>query len=444
MKSLIYKSLFAFAFSYFISSAHVNAQIPGTPFLALRELRNMFGGSATELAYAALRTQDNGVIAVGSTTSSNGDIIGQHGLQDFWIIKLDKRGNLQWQKTFGGSGDDQARSIASTADGGYIIAGNTSSNDGDVEINFGDFDYWVIKIDSVGNLLWKKSFGGSGNDMAYSVVVNNDATITVAGQSNSNNGQITGNNGGHDFWIVILDSNGNLISENSIGTPSTESALSITKLYNNSFFIAGYSYAANGNPDVYISKLNSAGATEWQRSYGGSNVDICTQIIPTNDGGAIATGYTNSTDGDVSFNHGSYDFWLIKLDSLGNIQWEKTFGGTADDRAYSLTQTSDSGFILGGSSTSADGDVLSNHSLMDFWILKCDNIGNIQWSKNVGGNGNDQCNSVFEDINGDYLVTGFSNSTTGEIARPVNGGTDFLILKLSASGQFKSFWSEGN
>ncbi|KQK27551.1 hypothetical protein AR438_00430 [Chryseobacterium aquaticum] len=414
----------------------------GTPIFPLKELKNMFGGTATELAYSSVKTTDGGHIAAGSTTSSNGDVTGHQGNQDFWVTKFDKKGNLQWQKTFGGSGDDQARSIITTLDGGYAITGNTSSNDGNISLNQGDFDYWVVKIDALGNLQWQKTYGGSGNDMAYSMIQSPDGTYAVTGQSSSNNGNVTGNLGGHDFWIVKLDNTGNILWEKSVGTSSTESSLSIINSSTNGFIVSGYTYPPNGFPDFFITKLNSAGAVEWQRTYGGSNTEICTQIISSSDGGYLATGYTDSNDGNITSNHGSYDFWLLKIDESGNIQWQKTYGGTGDDRAYSVIQTSDGGYAIGGSSTSNDGDVVSNHSLMDFWIVKVNNTGVIQWNKNIGGNGNDQCNSIIQEANGDYIVTGFSNSGNREIARPVAGGTDFLVVRLSNAGEFKPYWDD--
>ncbi|WP_131725903.1 T9SS C-terminal target domain-containing protein [Chryseobacterium aquaticum] len=419
-----------------------NAQMSGTPIFPLKELKNMFGGTATELAYSSVKTTDGGHIAAGSTTSSNGDVTGHQGNQDFWVTKFDKKGNLQWQKTFGGSGDDQARSIITTLDGGYAITGNTSSNDGNISLNQGDFDYWVVKIDALGNLQWQKTYGGSGNDMAYSMIQSPDGTYAVTGQSSSNNGNVTGNLGGHDFWIVKLDNTGNILWEKSVGTSSTESSLSIINSSTNGFIVSGYTYPPNGFPDFFITKLNSAGAVEWQRTYGGSNTEICTQIISSSDGGYLATGYTDSNDGNITSNHGSYDFWLLKIDESGNIQWQKTYGGTGDDRAYSVIQTSDGGYAIGGSSTSNDGDVVSNHSLMDFWIVKVNNTGVIQWNKNIGGNGNDQCNSIIQEANGDYIVTGFSNSGNREIARPVAGGTDFLVVRLSNAGEFKPYWDD--
>jgi len=419
-----------------------NAQMSGTPIFPLKELRNMFGGTATELAYSSAKTTDGGHIAAGSTTSSNGDVTGHQGNQDFWVTKFDKKGNLQWQKTFGGSGDDQARSIITTLDGGYAITGNTSSNDGNISLNQGDFDYWVVKIDASGNLQWQKTYGGSGNDMAYSMIQSPDGTYAVTGQSSSNNGNVTGNLGGHDFWIVKLDNTGNILWEKSVGTSSTESSLSIINSSTNGFIVSGYTYPPNGFPDFFITKLSASGTVEWQRTYGGSNTEICTQIISSSDGGYLATGYTDSNDGNITSNHGSYDFWLLKIDESGNIQWQKTYGGTGDDRAYSVIQTSDGGYAIGGSSTSNDGDVVSNHSLMDFWIVKVNNTGVIQWNKNIGGNGNDQCNSIIQEASGDYIVTGFSNSGNREIARPVAGGTDFLVVRLSNTGEFKPYWDD--
>ncbi len=200
---------------------------------------------------------------LGGTFSNDGDVSGNHGIVDSWIVKLNSSGDIIWQKCFGGTDDDVAFSIQQTSDGGFIVAGYTSSNDGDVSGNHGGGDYWVVKLDSSGTIQWQKCLGGTDNDEAKSIQQTSDGGYIVAGETWSNDGDVSGNHGNSDYWVV---------------------------------------------------KLNSSGDIEWQKCLGGTVKDIAKTIQQTSDGGFIVAGYTNSNDGDVSGIHGDYyDFWVVKL-----------------------------------------------------------------------------------------------------------------------------------
>ncbi len=167
-----------------------------------------FGGSSTDIAYSIQQTADGGFIVGGATASNNGDVTGNHGLNDCWILRLNSGGDLIWQKSFGGSSNDIAYAIQETADGGFIFAGISYSNDGDVSGHHGSSsssDYWVVKLDSSGNLIWQKSLGGSDDDNAYSLQQTIDDGFIVAGFSGSFDGDVTGNHGNWDYWVVKLD-----------------------------------------------------------------------------------------------------------------------------------------------------------------------------------------------------------------------------------------------
>jgi len=252
-------------------------------------------------------------------------VSGNHGHGDAWIVRLDVSGNIQWQKCFGGSKWETASSIQQTTDGGFIFVGSSESNDGDVSGNHGDYDAWVVKIDSAGNLEWQKCLGGSDGDGAFSVQQTITGEFIVAGNSFSNDGDATFNhfdgNGNHtsDYWIVKLDPAGNII---------------------------------------------------WQRSLGGSESDYPKSIQQTFDGGFIVAGYSESNDGDVSGNPDGEDYWIVKLSSDGNIEWQKCLGGDYSDIAFSIEPSTDGGFVVAGASDSKDGNVIGNHGFYDFWIVK--------------------------------------------------------------------------
>jgi hypothetical protein len=204
----------------------------------------------------------------------DGDCTGSHDsiYGDFWILKLDRQGNIQWQKAFGGSDYEQANSIQQTSDGGYVAAGwNRSPNDGDVTGNHGDYDFWVVKMNANGNMQWQKSLGGSLSDIGYSIKQTPDNGYVIAGGTISNNGDVSGLHGKQDFWVVKINSNGNLV---------------------------------------------------WQKSLGGSEYENAHSVDITKDGGYIvagSSGFVNVNNGDVTGNHGNYDFWVTKLSSSAGI-----------------------------------------------------------------------------------------------------------------------------
>src|SRR5690606_36383484 len=166
-------------------------------------------------------------ILTGSSESNDGDVSGNHGNFDCWIVRLDNIGNIQWQKSLGGSQEDSSGQIQQTFDGGYIMVGYSRSNNGDVSGNHGHYDYWVVKLDMSGNIQWQKSLGGSGVDMAHSIQQTIDGGYIVAGLSQSNDGDVTGNHGGADYWIVKLDDNGNIDWQKSFGGTGSDNAYSI-------------------------------------------------------------------------------------------------------------------------------------------------------------------------------------------------------------------------
>lgn len=295
---------------------------------------------------------------------------------------------ITWEKSFGGSSDDSAESIRQTTDGGYIIAGESESIDGDVTGNNGYKDYWVVKVDSSGNLIWEKSFGGTWSDNTPMIQETTDGGVIVAGESSSNDGDVSGNNGGSsDYWIIKLDINGNIIWQNCLGGSSTDVAYSIEQTTDGGYIVAGKSSSSdgditgnNGNYDYWVVKLDISGNISWQKSLGGSQWDIAYSVQQTTDGGYIVAGKINSVNGDITENNGLWDYWVVKLDNIGNIIWQKSYGGSNDDYAYSIKQTSDGGYIIAGGSNSTDGDVIGS-SGSGCWIVKIDSVGNIIWQK---------------------------------------------------------------
>jgi hypothetical protein len=316
-----------FSFSFIVSMSQPNIQ-----------WQKALGGSLEDVGGPIQQTSDGGFIVAGFADSNDGDASGNHGLADLWVVKLNNTGTIEWQKSLGGSSRDGAGSIhmtndgggsiQQTNDGGYIVAGTSYSNDGDVSGNHGEADAWVVKLSSIGTIEWQKSLGGSGYDGSNFIQQTNDGGYILAAKSLSNDGDVSGNHGQLDSWVV---------------------------------------------------KLSNIGAIEWQKSLGGSGDDVGSSIQRTNDGGYIVTGTSNSNDGDVSGNHGGLDYWIVKLTSVGVIEWQKSLGGSASEQSFSIDLTNDGGYILSGFSESNDGDVSGNHGYIDYWVVKLNNIGTIEW-----------------------------------------------------------------
>ena len=403
------------------------------------EWETNLGGSIDDTAYSIKQTNDGGYIVAGFSMSTNGDVGGNNGSLDLWIVKLDNTGILVWETNLGGSTIDNAYSIQQTTDNGYIVAGSSGSNDGDVGGNNGQNDFWIVKLDSTGSLVWETNLGGSNLDIARSIEQTTDSGYIVAGSSNSTNGDVGGNNGANDFWIVKLDSTGSLVWETNLGGSNDDFAHSIEQTTDGGFIVAGRSESANGDVggnnggiDFWIVKLDSTGILVWETNLGGSNWDEASSIEQTTDEGYIVTGLSFSNDGDVGGNNGNSDYWIVKLDSTGSLVWETNLGGNSTDEAYSIAQTTDGGYIVAGYSFSIDGDVGGNYGQKDYWILKLDSTGNLVWETNIGGSDNDIARSIEQTTDGGYIIAGSSSSINNDVGGN-NGANDFWIVKLDGT-----------
>lgn len=423
-------SILSFALLALNSNYSVTAQAP-----ALQWQRSI-GGTDDDDAFSIQQTSDGGYIIAGSSKSNDGDFTGNHGGYDYSISKLDGAGNIAWNKSLGGSGDDMASSIQQTSDGGYIVAGKSNSTDGDATGNNGQFDYWIVKLDPSGNISWQKSLGGSDDDYANCIQQTTDGGFIVVGDTYSIDGDVTGLHGWGDFWIVKLNISGDITWQRSLGGTNFDGAESIQQTTDGGYIVAGLSGSNdgdvtvnNGQYDFWIVKLDDTGSISWQKSFGGNSDDVALSIQQTADGGYVVAGLTTSITG-------FWDYWIIKLDGIGSISWDSVVGGGNSDRAASIQQTIDEGYIVAGNTGSNDGDVTGNHGNVDSWVVKLDNVGIISWQKSLGGNNNDYANSVIQIADGSYVVLGLSDSNNGDVSGN-HGGFDSWIVKLDAESGLK-------
>jgi hypothetical protein len=396
-----------------------------------------FGGSNHEYSKKIEQTNDGGLIIAGTSESNDYNVVFNHGGKDYWVVKTNANGSYNWMKTYGGSGDDDLTSISKTHDGGYILCGTSNSNDGNKSVSYGNTDMWIVKINSLGNIQWEKSYGGSLGDGANSIEQTADHGYIIAGITSSNDGQITNNHGVADYWVIKTDSTGNIAWQKTYGGNSYDRALSVKQTIDGGYIIAGNSASSNGDitfnhgsGDYWVLKINSTGNIIWQKSFGGSLAEIPKTISQTSDHGYIIGGVSKSTDGDLSYNYGDYDYYIVKLDSNSNVEWQKTYGGTNWDTFYDIKQTSDNGYIMVGSTSSNDGDLPTTHTSSDIWVVKLDAVGTINWQKSITGNVYTPIGSIIPTNDGGYAICGNTASYSDDVIS-INGSADYWIIKLA-------------
>ncbi|WP_420603387.1 hypothetical protein [Flagellimonas sp.] len=421
-------------------------QIPEVIFIGEVDWIKNYGGSGEDTAQKVIQTTDGGYAVLGFSNSTDGDITGKAtDVNDYWLLKLDADGNLQWNKTYGGSKDDRGQSVIQTADGGFAIVGYAMSDDGDGSNNEGFHDNWILRLDVSGNILWEKSFGFSGHDHSYDVIQTADGgfffsgfldVTSSGGNGNDGKGSYLTRHGVGEFWGTKLDANGNLQWRRYFGGTNNDRSFGVVQANDGSFVLTGASESndfdiknPNGSYDFWVIKVSDKGELLWEKSFGGSGIDKAYDIVKTNDGGYVIAGNTFSTDTDISKNNGESDVWLIKIDTNGNLVWEKTYGGTAFDAARGIGLTADGGFVIAGNSKSSDGDATENQGENDLWIIKTDAQGAIEYQKTFGGSGLDYGFDAIQNAEGSLILVG---ETASEDFSEVEskGMTDLVVIKI--------------
>jgi len=401
---------------------------------------NTFGGAEEELIKSSLYASDGNLILLGSTYSTDGAISSNHGGKDIWLIKTDTNGTVIWEKTFGGSNNEYGNSIIQTNDGGFIISGITLSNDGDVGELSHTSDAWIIKTDSDGNIQWEKTYGGSNIEDANAIVQTDDGGYIFVARSYSLDGDVSNHHDLYytsDYWVVKIDSNGNMEWEKSYGGNSQDVPYDIVKTSDGNFVIIGES---NGNEvdasnphgayDIWMIKIDNDGTLIWEKSLGGTGSETGYKVMQTPTDELYAVGFTESNDLDVSNLIGERDFWVIKLDAEANIIWEKTFGGTSIDKPYDFKMTQNGNILIAGYSSSSDGDVSANYGGYDAWVIYIDPSGNLLWEKNYGGSEGDIIRSCSLSPNDEMFIAGYTNSSDGDIIENY-GNTDVWVVRIN-------------
>lgn len=388
--------------------------------------------------------------------------------------------NIQWEKSYGGKHADYLFDVQPTADYGFILAGSSLSDKSGTksENNQGDLDYWVWKMDENGKPDWQKSLGGSGFDLLKSIKGTKDGGFILAGTSNSNTGfhKKDSCKGNTDFWVFKLNAKGDEQWQRTIGGTGQEELLCAFQTTDGGYMLGGSSSSdatktttsknalttskkemtnksanSRGNMDYWIVKLNPQGEVQWQQTYGGKYADVLRSMEQTQDGGYILGGYSNSPQsGDKTEpSIGIGDYWVVKIDNSGTIEWQRTYGGNGDNQLYVIHQTEDEGYLIGGNTNSTNsltskGGTVSNGT--DFWLLKIDAKGNEDWSQTYDYGKVDILTSLVENKDHTFLIGGYAqNGATSEGGlalkkQQAKGINDYIALKIDAKGQ--EIWTQ--
>lgn len=422
------------------------------------------GGKHAEYLYDAIATPDYGFILAGSSLSDkNGNKDESNkGDLDYWLWKMDEKGNLEWQKSFGGNKVDLLQSVALTYDGGFILGGTSSSDKGIIKTSAckGQEDYWIIKLNAKGQEMWQKTIGGSGMEKLLSIAPTKDGGYILGGTSSSDRNDTNGTDdpfgkwenskGNLDYWVVKLDSKGTVEWQKTLGGKYHDELKSIHQTLDGGFILGGYSNSpVSGNKtapnfglgDYWVVKLNEDGNVQWQQTYGGDGDDNLFSLIPTKDRGYLLGGNSNSgaTNNKSKTNKSGTDFWVIKVDEIGLIQWQDTYDFGKYDVLTSLVENKDGSFLIGGYAQSELGNKQKSiaktvkadkEGINDYIALKIDAEGKELWSQTIGSKGDEVLRKLLETRDGGYLLAGTSNGSISRDKKTAKGGNDFWVVKL--------------
>lgn len=407
--------------------------------------KKLLGGSGNDYGYSIIKSPDGGFLLSGRTTSNNnGDVGPTKGGMDMWVAKLDAAGSISWAKTYGGNADEYSAAAAVTPDGGYVLTGYTlSNNNGDVGTNHGATDFWVIKINATGTVQWQKTLGGIADDRPNAITITSEGKIAVAGYTASNNnGDVGANHGSEDIWIVLLENtNGNLVWEKTFGGNGSENAKALAATTDGGLFVGGTTTsnsngdvgAGKGSTDMWVLRLTKDGAITWKSSFGGNNADELNALTVGPNNTLIAAGSTKSNNtGDVTPTKGSDDLWVIQLNAgTGALNWQKSFGGSGIDVAKGVLVKTNGNIVLAGYSYSNNsGDVGDAFGAGDYWTLGLNATGAVLWKKLMGGSDEDIASSIAESSDGGFVISGSTLSKNSGDIGPGKGNSDIWVVKL--------------
>ncbi|MEL6865217.1 MAG: hypothetical protein AAFP19_12395, partial [Bacteroidota bacterium] len=421
----------------------------------VNEWDKAYGGSGWEDLHDMQETPDGGYILAGISTSPlSGDVSeASYGQGDFWVVKTDAQGEMEWDRRYGGSGMERPWSVKPTPDGGYIMGGWSNSDISGLKSDNsrGYDDYWVIKTDANGNPQWDRTYGGDTTDLMYALIPTSDGGYLMGGLSASNASfeKSDPRKGDFDIWIVKIDALGNIEWDRSYGGDGEDRLNHLAESPDGHFVLAGGTRSGVsgdlqapliGVKDAWLLKIDrNGGNILWQQRFGGTDEDEINTFGLTDDGGFIL-GCGSRSNTNLPYksqdNRGIVDMWVVKTDALGNIEWERTLGGADLENCYSVKQNSIGHYLIGGFSGSDIGfdkeDILKG--AFDFWLVYLDPNGNKLWDKTLGGDNRDVLENLFQTADGGYLLGGHSiTDINGDKTQANRGLNDFWVIKTACN-----------
>lgn len=406
----------------------------------------VFGGSKSDYCYEAIPTKDGGYVVIGSTDSNDGIFAGSNGLQysDIFVLKFDSKGEKQWLKKIGGSKFDYALRIIQAKDDGYIIMGDSNSNDGDFTgLNNGGIDTYIVKLNSGGDKLWINTIGGTGDEYGYSIVEASDGSCFILGVTQSNDLDFGGlKKGNNDIFVTKINNVGQKVWVKSFGGSDQDYGYDIINAHDNGLIIIGDALSNDGdfssfnkNVSPFLMKINIDGNIQWISPILSDVSEMVNKVIATKDGGYISVGSVFTDDlGYVTSYHRVHivlDLLIRKYNSQGNLIWKKQFGGSKTDEGINLIETKDNDLIIVGETESNDRDFINlNKGNIDVFAMKLNVNGEKIWVKTFGGSKNEGGPSISLSADGKILIAGYSNSTDGDFDGKNMGSSDIFIINL--------------
>tara|TARA_X000000368_G_scaffold418189_1_gene416953 strand:- start:2852 stop:4171 length:1320 start_codon:yes stop_codon:yes gene_type:complete len=402
-----------------------------------------FGGSHDDEANDIINTSDGGFMVIGSSKSNDGLIQNKMDLEsDIILMKFDNDKSIEWVKNYGGSRDDRGQSVVEVSGIGYALLGYSMSNDGDASHNEGFHDNWVILIDSKGNIVWEKSYGFSGHDHAYNIIKTKDGNLFFNGFLDVTASRGLGStekveksikHGVGEFWCHKIDLDGNILWRKYFGGTNNDRSYDSIETADGDFIIVGSSESTDndisspkGSYDIWVIKLSSNGDFLWERSYGGSKYETANSIIQSSDKKIHILGSTLSDDKDISFQMGSSDFYLLTIDSDGNLLSEQTFGGSNFDMGKKIEIDNKDNLWLTGYSRSLDFDLSFNKGKNDAVLVQLSKNRILKKVLAIGAEGEDIANSLIHFNENEIIVAGYSDSR-GDYFVENKGGKDIFL-----------------
>ena len=360
-------------------------------------------------------------------------------------------GEVNLVQTYGGTKNDSGQSVVATLDGGYAVLGYTQSNDGDITDKQDEsFDYWLLKFNVENELQWQKTYGGSADERGNDIIQTQDGGYAVLGFSFSSDGDVTANAGLQDYWLAKLDASGTISWQKSFGYQGSDSGISVIQTNDQGYLITGVlditASGGEGNTsrnsnrhaggDYWALKLNSSGDIEWSKYFGGNFTDTPENVIQTEDNGFIIVGGSDSNDTDISSNIGTYDFWVIRISDTGHLVWEKSFGGDQIDEARAIVKSSDGNYMIAGDTRSNDNDISNLIGAADLWLIKISPNGDLLWEKTIGGTNFDVARAMVKTQDNGFLLAGSSRSDDVDVSEN-KGQNDAWALKVDGQGNLQ-------